>query len=162
MPAHRAPKRTARDRRSRISAARSNPRLVWLLVGLAILAGELAAIFIIRTSKANPPVEVAPPQAFNMIQQGAFILDVRTQAEWEQVHISGSKLIPLDQLGERLSELPRDADIIVVCATGHRSATGAALLSQSGFRRVFSMNGGMQAWMEADYPIEQGVLTPVP
>ncbi len=129
-----------------------NPRLTWLLVGLVVLAAELAAILFTRPHTSQP-VEVAPPQAFAMFQHGALILDVRSQAEWDQFHIEGSLLIPLEQVQARLSELPRDVDILVVCLSGHRSASGVTMLRQAGYTRAVSLTGGLQAWQAAGYPM---------
>ena len=89
-----------------------------------------------------------------MLQQGAFFLDVRSQAEWEQFHVAVSTLIPLDQLPNRLSELPKDKDIVVVCLSGHRSQSGVAILQQAGFTRVSYVSGGLQAWIAAGFPVQ--------
>lgn len=132
---------------------KTRARLPWLLVALVILTGTLAAIYFTRP-KVSPPIEVAPPQAFEMFQQGAFVLDVRSQAEWDQFHIAGSTLIPLNQLADRISELSKEVEILIVCRSGSRSVNGAEILAQSGFSRVYSLAGGLLAWQEAGYPLE--------
>jgi rhodanese-related sulfurtransferase len=81
---------------------------------------------------------------------------VRSQAEWDQFHIKDSTPIPLDELPNRLAELPKDKDIMVVCLSGHRSQSGTALLQQAGFMRVFCLSGGLQAWKAAGYPVQNG------
>jgi rhodanese-related sulfurtransferase len=101
-------------------------------------------------------VEISPAQAYEKYQQGAFFLDVRSQEEWNQFHITGSTSNPLDELPSRLNELPRNQDIVVVCLSGHRSQSGVTILQQAGFTRVSCLSGGLQAWMDANYPIEQG------
>jgi rhodanese-related sulfurtransferase len=90
-----------------------------------------------------------------MYEAGATFVDVRTQTEWDQGHIARSLLIPLDDLPNRLSEIPRDKDIVVVCRSGTRSKEGAAVLRQAGFTRVTCLTGGIQSWVAAGYPIEQ-------
>jgi rhodanese-related sulfurtransferase len=82
-------------------------------------------------------------------------LDVRSQDEWDQFHIAGSKLIPLDELPNRLTELPKDNDIVVVCLSGHRSQSGTVILQQAGFTRVSCLRGGLQAWMDLNFPVEK-------
>ncbi len=107
------------------------------------------------TAQSAPTsVEIQPAQAYAKYQQGALFLDVRTQAEWDQFHIKGSQLIPLDQLQKHLSELPRDKDIVVVCLSGHRAQSGADVLLQAGFTQVSCLSGGMNAWVSAGYPVE--------
>jgi rhodanese-related sulfurtransferase len=99
-------------------------------------------------------VEITPAQAYAKYQQGAFFLDVRSQDEWNQFHIAGSTLIPLDELPNRLNELPRNQDIVVICLSGHRSQSGVAILQQAGFPRLSYLSGGLQAWTAAGYPVQ--------
>jgi phage shock protein E len=130
--------------------------LTWLWVGLAVLLVIVAGILLIRPG-TTASVEITPAQAYEKIQQGAFVLDVRSQEEWDQFHIAGSTLIPLDQLQNRLDELPKDKDIVVVCLSGHRSENGTSILLEAGFTRIFCLSGGLQAWTAANYPVEGNV-----
>jgi len=128
-----------------------NLTLLW--ISLAALLAAFAGILLLRP-KAAPSVEITPAQAYAKFQQGAFFLDVRSQDEWNQFHIAASTLIPLDQLQNRLSELPRDKDIVVVCLSGHRSQSGVTILQQAGFKQVSCLRGGLQAWTASGYPVE--------
>jgi rhodanese-related sulfurtransferase len=137
--------------------SRSHPRVrkqnligLWIGLGLVVL---VTAAFLLFRPKSTPQTEVSAVQAYEKYQQGAFFLDVRTQAEWDQGHIAKSTLIPLDSLQDRLGELPRDQDIVVVCRSGARSKEGAAILRQAGFTRVTCLTGGLQAWVAAGYPV---------
>jgi phage shock protein E len=125
------------------------------LIGLGILLVAVVGILVLGP-KASPSDEITPAQAYTKFQQGAFFLDVRSQEEWDQYHIKGSTLIPLDQLQSRLNELPRNNDIVMVCLSGHRSLNGTAVLQKAGFTRVFCLSGGLQAWIDANYPVEKG------
>ena len=128
--------------------------LIGLWIGLGVVLLAVAAYFLFRPQNALP-TEISAAQAYEKYQQGAFILDVRSQDEWNQGHIARSTLIPLDDLQNRLNELPRDQDIVVVCRSGVRSKEGAAILQQAGFTRVSCMTGGLQAWVAAGYPVGQ-------
>ena len=127
-----------------------NLTALWVGLGIIVLA---AAAFLLFRPTNTIPTEITAAQAYEKYQQGAFFLDVRTQAEWDQGHIARSTLIPLDSLQGRLSELPRDQDIVVVCRSGVRSKEGAAILRQAGFTRVTCMTGGLAAWVAAGYPV---------
>lgn len=85
---------------------------------------------------------------------GAVILDVREPAELkgELGVIPGVTHIPVGQISQRLSELEKhkEKEIITVCRSGGRAHTAAAILLQAGFRRVFTMSGGMGAFREAE------------
>jgi hydroxyacylglutathione hydrolase len=88
--------------------------------------------------------------------QSPLTLDVRAPREREQKRISGSVGMPLNHLGERLSELPTDRPLLVHCAGGYRSAIAASLLKRHGFRQVSEIAGGIAAWEAAKLPMETG------
>lgn len=126
--------------------------LVWIGVGIVVIA---AAAFLLLRPQQTLPTEITATQAYEKYQAGAFFLDVRTQEEWNQGHIENSTLIPLDELPQRLHEIPRDQDVVVVCRSGSRSKEGAAILRQAGFTRVTCMTGGLLAWSAQGYPVQQ-------
>jgi rhodanese-related sulfurtransferase len=127
--------------------------LTWLWIGLGALLVAVVGILVFGP-KATPSIEINPAQAYQKYQQGVFFLDVRSQEEWEQFHLAKSTLIPLDQLPNRMSELPKDREIVVICLSGHRSQSAVAIMQQAGFTRVAYMSGGLQAWIAAGYPIQ--------
>lgn len=128
------------------------PLLVIAIVAALLIFGQAAS-----TPAANQlPGEVSVKQAVEMQAAGAFVLDVRTQEEWNEYHAPNSVLVPLDQLPNRLSELPRDQEIVVVCRSGNRSATARDLLLKAGFGKVTSMAGGLKQWSAQGYPTLTG------
>ncbi len=74
------------------------------------------------------------------------LLDVREPYEFQYASIIGSLLIPLQHIPQRLGELNRDRDIVVVCHHGMRSQQAAQYLVQTGFTRVANLMGGIDAW----------------
>ena len=76
------------------------------------------------------------------------LLDVRTEAEYNQGHIPGSILIPVDELKNRaLNELKdKNAAIIVYCRSGARSANASGILASLGYTNVYNMIGGIMGW----------------
>ena len=84
------------------------------------------------------------------------ILDVRNQDEYDEVHIEGAVLIPVDTLEGRLNELPEDKPIITYCKAGGRSATATAILVENGFTEVYDMSGGITEWINKGYPTVSG------
>ena len=138
---------------SNIEKARKQNQLwKWIGVGFAAVVIIVAAILLIPKITGFPHISVA--QAYQKYQQGAFFLDVRSQEEWDQVHIANSTLIPLAELQNRLTELTKDRDIVVVCLSGHRSEEGVTMLRNAGFSRATCMTGGLTAWKAAGYPLE--------
>ena len=80
------------------------------------------------------------------------VLDVRTAGEWEAGHIEEASHIPLPTLPRRMSELPRDGQLAVICGSGYRSSIAASFLKNNGFTRVQNVMGGMGAYLEAQPP----------
>ncbi|HEY4937225.1 MAG TPA: rhodanese-like domain-containing protein [Puia sp.] len=76
----------------------------------------------------------------NAIEQGAFLVDVRTQAEFAQDHVKGSVNIPLDKIPVQISQFKGKKNIIVFCLSGGRSSMAKSILEKNGFTRV--INGG--------------------
>lgn len=81
-------------------------------------------------------------------ESAMLILDVREPFEYEIARIDGSKLIPLDELSDRLGELSLDQQIVAVCKSGVRSAYAVQLLQRSGFAHSFNLEGGVEAWAD--------------
>jgi rhodanese-related sulfurtransferase/rubrerythrin len=74
------------------------------------------------------------------------LLDVRQPGEYDAEHLPGAKLIPLPELGARLSELDTGKPTVVYCAIGGRSRVAAQVLAAKGFKEVMNLSGGIKAW----------------
>lgn len=130
---------------------------IWIGLAVILVIGLVAAIFMRPASTAETlPKEISVAQAAEKRTGGAFILDVREQDEWDALHIPDATLIPLGQLENRLNEVPRDQEVVVVCRSGNRSATGRDILLQAGFKNVTSMAGGMNDWRAQGFPTVSG------
>jgi sulfur-carrier protein adenylyltransferase/sulfurtransferase len=107
------------------------------------------------TTKGIPSISVTELQ--RKLQTGGelLVLDVREPFEFEIASIEGSRLIPLGQLGERVDELQRDRETVVLCKSGVRSAHGVELLQRSGFEKAFNLDGGIDAWADQIDPTMQ-------
>ena len=80
-----------------------------------------------------------------LLDQEAYLLDVRTPAEFVAGAADGAHNIPVDDLRNRLTEIPRDREILVYCRTGLRSYIACRLLTQHGYR-VKNINGGYKLY----------------
>jgi rhodanese-related sulfurtransferase len=124
-------------------------------VQLMIIAFAALLIYLIAVSAGGTSLarEVNVDQAYEMYQNGVFVLDVRTQEEWDEYHAPNTTLIPLDQLPARLSEVPKDREILIVCRSGNRSQEARDILRAAGYNAT-SMSGGLREWYLRGYPIE--------
>ncbi len=113
----------------------------------AVAAGERLERDVI--ARGLPYQEVAPADALALYERtpDLFVLDVRTPAEYASGHIPNAHLVPVDELEDRLTELPPpDTLMLVHCAAGGRSATACQTLGQRGYTRLLNLAGGMHAW----------------
>ena len=89
----------------------------------------------------------------------AWLVDVRSEAEYLAAHAPGVKLvIPHTEVAAALEHFPseRTTPIYLICRSGNRSGKTARLLTDLGFSEVFNVAGGMIAWAEMGFPIERG------
>ena len=89
-------------------------------------------------------------QMENLLKEGAFLVDVRTPAEFAEGHVKGSTNIPLDQVPNQLAQFKGKEHIIVFCRSGNRSGQAKMILEQNGFKNV--TNGG--TWMDINAIIQ--------
>ncbi|MGV3615789.1 MAG: rhodanese-like domain-containing protein [Fimbriimonas sp.] len=96
----------------------------------------------------NNVPEVTPQQLEKELQEGAapVLLDVREDDELEISRMEGIVHIPMHDIPARMSELEPEADIVVICRTGGRSAQVTAFLQRQGFAKVRNLVGGMNRW----------------
>ena len=82
------------------------------------------------------------------------LIDVREQWEYDEAHIPGVTLIPLQTVPNNLQEIPTDKTVILTCRSGNRSGKATDFLRQQGYTNVHNMAGGILAWQQAGYEVE--------
>ncbi|MEY4275621.1 MAG: sulfurtransferase, rhodanese related [Actinomycetota bacterium] len=97
--------------------------------------------------------EVTIDDLADAISHGAYVLDVREQEEYDEVHVPGVVLIPLGQLEERIDEVEDGSRVFVICRSGARSLKGADILEANGIDAV-SVAGGTLGWVASGRPTE--------
>lgn len=75
-----------------------------------------------------------------------FYVDVRTPGEFKSKKIKGFKNIPLNQLMDRLNQIPKEKKVIVICQSGSRSTSACRQLVKSGYTDITNVRGGMNMW----------------
>jgi rhodanese-related sulfurtransferase len=76
----------------------------------------------------------------------AYLLDVREPEEWAAGHAPGAHHLPMMEIPPRMSQVPTDVEVVVVCRSGGRSGQVVAYLMGNGWDNVRNLEGGMQAW----------------
>jgi len=125
----------------------------FLAGGTAVLA---LAVLAYEASRARSGGQsVGPMDAVRLVNQGAVLLDVRSQAEFDSGHILDAKHVPQDQLSSSIETLKKYKDKVVIacCESGMRSGAAARLLQAQGFTKVVNLKGGLQAWRAENLPV---------
>jgi rhodanese-related sulfurtransferase len=102
--------------------------------------------------------EVGVAQAVQLInRQDAVVVDVREPAEFRSGHIPNARNIPLGQIADKAKDLDKlkAKPLLLSCQTGARSAQAAATLMRAGFTDVYNLSGGMNAWQQANMPLQK-------
>ena len=128
-----------------------------MLIAVALLsAGMLVWPLIGRRISGVKEVETL--EAIQLINhRDAVILDVREDKEFATGHLPNAKHIPLGQLVARLKDVEKfkKKPIVVNCRSGARSATACGILRKNGFEEVYNLKGGINAWQQANMPVEK-------
>jgi rhodanese-related sulfurtransferase len=123
-------------------ALTSGGMLLWPLVAGGMSAGGLTA-----------------PEAVQLINRSkAVVIDVSDAAEFSAGRVTGAKNIPLADLESRLPMVVKNKalPVILVCATGARSAKAVATAKKLGYEQAQVMAGGLKGWKEANLPVDKG------
>jgi rhodanese-related sulfurtransferase len=102
---------------------------------------------------ADETREVSREEARKLVEEGAQLVDVRADHEWEAGRIAGATHLPLAELAERTGELDRDRPVVLYCRGGTRSTMATDALSEAGFEAA-KLSEGIVGWAEADLPLE--------
>ena len=109
------------------------------------------------SSLFSAPVPSIPPQeAQERLKKSPkpFLLDVREPSEFRSASIPGATLIPSGELVSQLNRLPKDKEILVICASGSRSSSATRQLIAAGYNAT-NVQGGLSSWMRAGLPVKR-------
>lgn len=130
-----------------------------VMLGLALLAIAFFLPRIIsRFRQSSPMLEVAELKQRLDSDEDILLLDVRTAEDYigEQKHIAASRLLPLEELEQRLDELKdyQNKPVMTICRTDRKSSMAEKILAQHGFTNVHVVKMGMTDWIKNEYPVE--------
>jgi rhodanese-related sulfurtransferase len=97
--------------------------------------------------------EISNEEAQTLVDEGAQLVDVRADHEWEAGRIAGARHVPLAELAERTSEIDKDRPVVLYCRGGNRSRMAAEALAEAGFDAA-KLSEGIVGWDAAGLPLE--------
>ena len=131
-------------------------KLLVLTLGIIIAVSAVMIYYtqIQLTSTKISYGDVTVEEAKSLIESDSslIILDVRTREEYDSGHIEGTILIPVSELEDRLDEISKEEELLIYCRTGNRSSNSVNILKANGYTKIFHMNDGIIAWIQAGYP----------
>ncbi len=104
-------------------------------------------------ANAEATREVSRDEAEKLIEDGAQLIDVRADHEWEAGRIAGARHLPLAELAGRTAELDPDRPVVLYCRGGTRSTMATDALADAGFDAA-KLSEGIVGWSAADLPLE--------
>ena len=127
-----------------------------LLISVAVVSGLGLLWPMFMRSGANDVNPVVATQLIN--REDAHVIDVREADEFAAGHLPDAKNVPLAKLSDRIADIEKfkDKPVIVCCASGMRSSKACAELGKLGFTKVHNLEGGVDAWVGAGYPVKKG------
>jgi rhodanese-related sulfurtransferase len=140
----------------------SGPQTCLFSLKLLLLKNVYLAFLLFISSYANAQIDSAvqlTPDAFEkgVSKEGIQLLDVRTAGEYSSGHIPHSLQADWtnkDQFFSRVQFVDKDKPVYVYCLVGARSAAAAEWMRKNGFSQVFELRGGINAWKQANKPLE--------
>jgi rhodanese-related sulfurtransferase len=97
--------------------------------------------------------EVSRDEARKLIDEGAQVIDVRADHEWEAGRIAGAAHVPLPELPQRLEEIDKDRPVVVYCRGGNRSTMATDALAEAGYD-AHKLSEGIVGWSGDELPLE--------
>ena len=112
-----------------------------------------------RQEPGEPYFRVSLDEAKSMLDAGnAVVIDVRRDDEWAEGHVTGAMHIPVDDVLQRIDELPQGRELLFICAAGVRSGLACEMAAAMNFEadQLFNIEDGTGAWIEKGLPSERG------
>ncbi len=128
----------------------------WLLILLAFVSGGMLVWPMVQRSSGGGSA-VSASEAVRLInREKAVLIDVCEPGEYATGHAIGARNVPLGQLdGAKALPSNKALPVVLICASGARSARGAAQLRKAGYEKAVTVAGGNAAWRDAQLPMEK-------
>ena len=127
----------------------------WYLIFVALASGSMLLWPVLQNASGG---SLTPARAVQLInREKAVVIDVCETEEFAAGHVGGAKNVPLSQLEERLPTVVKNkaTPVVLVCASGARSARAVAIARKLGYDNAQSLAGGLKSWRDANLPVEK-------
>jgi rhodanese-related sulfurtransferase len=127
----------------------------WLSLG-TVLVAALVVVYELRT-RSEGQVTVSPQDLIRLMNQGALVLDLRTQEQFQTGHLAGARQMSGEQILKAADTLKKHKEKLVVVYddTGSLGAAAVRQLTAQGFTKAFALRGGLTAWRADNLPLSR-------
>ena len=132
-----------------------------VLLVSALMFSFFLLIFTELRRKSRGLTHIEPPEAVKLINNDAYVIDLRSAEAFKRGHIVNAKNIQLDELSAQEDKIRKNASrpILAVCEAGMTSTRAVDSLRKLGLENVYGLKGGINAWTEASLPLVTGKKT---
>jgi rhodanese-related sulfurtransferase len=138
---------------------KKSARIIALVTVLALAGGAVGYIYFGPSSGQDIAAigfrTISPLEAKTLIEarKDLVLVDVRSPEEFQGGSLPGAQLIPFWDFTKGRYDLPKDRPILLICAVGGRSLACGQMLAAQGYREVYNLRGGLDAWVEQRIPL---------
>ena len=127
----------------------------WLCLG-TVLVAALVVVYELR-SRTEGQVSVSPQDLIRLMNQGALVLDLRSQEQFQSGHLAGARQMSGEQILKAADTLKKHKEKLVVVYddTGSLGAAAVRQLTAQGFTKAFALRGGVTAWRADNLPLSR-------
>jgi rhodanese-related sulfurtransferase len=125
----------------------------WMAIATAIVAA-LVAVYEMR-ARSESLISVSPQELIRLMNQGAVLLDLRPEEQYQAGHVAGARLVTGEQLLAASDSLKKHKEkaVVVYDDSGSAGPAAARQLARQGFTRAFTLRGGLAAWRADNLPL---------
>ncbi len=144
----------SKSRRNRKKDIRIRKNALYGVLGLVVVVTATTGFLFGRSQRTEGVQNIAPHDYTEQFAGAEHVLiDVRTAGEFSGGHIEGALNIPVQELAQRIAEVPEGVPIVVYCRSGNRSGQATRILQQAGYGEIYDLGGTIQ-WRAAGLPLE--------
>ena len=101
--------------------------------------------------------DISAKQAKELIdnEKDVIVVDVRTKEKYNEVHIKGANLIPVQELEQNIHKIPKDKKVIIHCGSRNSSSKACEILKGKGLKNLYHLKGGIREWQAEGYQVEK-------
>jgi len=129
--------------------------MIWVQEHLALVVAAVIVLWMLWARVVKPKllgIKKMTADAYPDFKDKHTLIDVRSKSEWNSGHPDGAKHIPLNEFKQNLHDIPKDKAVVLICASGMRSAMAAVMIAKDGHGDVYNFAGGFGSWCAAGLP----------